>query len=166
MKITNKKGIGLIELIIYMAIMGILMAAITSFIVSNKKIGDRNEAINEVEFQGSEIVEIISRTIINSISINNIYLGESSSQLSLETDNDSPIIFDLSSDSLTIKRGSNSVANLNSNRVIVSNLSFNNFGNSSTKGSISFQFDVEYSNPGNRDEINYFKTFFGAGSLR
>lgn len=160
--LPNRQGVTFIELIIYIAIMGILMAAITSFIASNKKIGDRNEAINEVEFQGSEILEIISQTIRNSISINEPTLGNNSSQLSLETDTDNPTVFDLSSGEIRIKRGSNSATNLNSDRIEISNLNFENFGNDSTKGSIQFSFDVSYSNL----NMDYQRNFSASASLR
>lgn len=165
MELKNRKGVSFIELIIYIAIMGILTAAMTSFIVSNQKIGNRNEAVNEVEFQGNEIVEIISQTIRNSISVNGPDLGNTSSQLSLETD-DGAIVFDLSSGNVTIKRGSASATDLNSDRVEISNLNFENFGNPSTGGSVHFQFNAQYLNPGNREEINYSRTFSGTGSLR
>ena len=166
MKIRNKKGVGLIELVIYIGIMGILTAAITSFIVSNQKIGNRNEAINEVEVQGNEIVEIISQEIRNSKTPINPDLSGSSSSLTL-TDNDSnQIVFDLSGGKVRIERGGGGAIDLNSDRVEISNLDFNNFGLTGTSGSIQFQFEAEYSNPGNKAEINYFRTFSGSASLR
>lgn len=168
MEIQNKNGTSLAELLIYMAIMVILTSAIISFIVLNKKIGDRNEAINEVEFQGQEIVEIISQTIRNGKSINVPALGGSGSQLSLVVDvsGDSPIVFDLVAGKMRIKRGAGVATNLNSDKVVISNLIFKNIGNAGTIGSINFQFNVKYLNPMNKTELNYAKTFFNSGSLR
>jgi len=167
MKMKNKKGMSLIEMLLYVAIMGILIAGITSFIIFNKKISDRNEAINEVEFQSSEIVEVISQTIRNAKSVTEPAFQATGSQLSLTVDApDSTIIFGFSSGKVTIKRGTASATNLNSDQVAVSNLSFKNLGNAETNGSINFQFDATYLNPGNKSELNYAKTFFGSGSLR
>ncbi len=160
----NNKGVGLVELIIYIAIMGILISAITSFIVSNKKIGDRNEAINEVESQGNEVVEIISQTIRNSSSVTTFALGTTATQSEV-VDNGVTIIFDLSGGKIRIKRGGAAVVNLNSDRVTISNLSFKNLGNA-TENSIQFQFDAVYANPGNKVELNYTKTFSNSASLR
>lgn len=162
--LLNRQGTSLIEILIYVAIMGILMAAITSFIVSNKKIGDRDEAISEVETQGNEIVEIISQTIRNSSEITGLALGATASQLTV-VDNGVTIIFNLASGKITLKRGGATAVNLNSDQVVVSNLSFKNFGNA-TKDSIKFQFEAQYSNPGNKAELNYTKTFFSSASLR
>jgi len=164
MKLQNKNGTSLIELIIYIGIMGILMAAITSFIVSNKKIGDRDEAISETETQGNEIIEIISQTIRNSSVVSGLALGASASQLTV-VDNGVTIIFALSGGKVTLKRGAAAAVNLNSDFVTISNLSFKNFGNV-TKDSIKFQFDAQYANPGNKAELNYTKTFSSSGSLR
>ncbi|HRZ34053.1 MAG TPA: type II secretion system protein [Candidatus Moranbacteria bacterium] len=164
MKRKNKKGTSLVELLIYISIMGIMTAAIVSFIASNKKVGDRNEAISEVETQGNEIVEIISQTIRNSSTITGLALGASANQLTV-VDNAVTIVFSLSSGKVTIKRGGASAVDLNTNQVVISNLSFKNFGNA-TKGSINFQFDADYLNSGNRAELNYAKTFSGSASLR
>ena len=164
MKEKNKKGVSLIELMLYISIMGILMAAISSFIYSNKTIGDRNEAISEVETQGNEIVNIISQTIRNSASVTGLALGATATQLTV-VDNGVTIIFNLTSGKVTIKRGAAAAVNLNTDQVVVSNLSFKNFGNA-TKGSINFQFDAAYLNLGGREELNYTKTFSGSGSLR
>lgn len=166
MKSKNKKGIGLIEIVIYVGIMGVFVAAITSFIISNQKIGNRNEAINEVEVQGNEIVDIISQEIRNAKSVVNPDISESNSSLELTNKDSNQIIFDLSGGKLRIERGSGGTTNLNSDRVIVSNLNFNNFGLTGTGGSIQFQFDARYVNPGGKEEINYTRTFSGSASLR
>lgn len=165
MKRKNKKGTSLIELIIYIGIMGVLTAAILSFIISNKKIGDRNEAVSEVEVQGKSIVEIISQTVRNGLAVNGLALGDSATQLSVENDAGT-IDFNLSSGKVTIKRGSNSAVDLNSDRVTVSNLSFQNLGNTGTNGSVRFQFDAAYKNPAGKAELNYTKTFSNSASLR
>jgi len=161
----NKKGTSLVELIIYIGIMGILTAAIVSFIASNKRIGDYDEAISEVETQGTIIVETISQIVRNSSAVSSPTPQNSGGQLTV-VNNGVTIVFDLSSGKVTIKRGSNLAVDLNSNRVVISNLNFQNLGNTGTNGSVRFQFDAQYANPGNKAELNYSKTFYGTGSLR
>ena len=163
----NRRGTSLIELLIYIAIMGIMTAAVTSFVVSNKKVGDHDEAINEVVFQGNTIEEIISQSVRNAISITSPALQASGALLSLAVDTpDNTQVFALSSGKVTIKRGSAAVVNLNSDKVVISSLTFKNLGNASTNGSINFQFTATYLNPRNRSELNYSQTFFGSASLR
>lgn len=168
MDFENKKGTSLIELLIYIAIMVFMMASILSFISYSKKNSSKNEAINEVEFQGGEMVEMISQQIRNAKEINIPLAQTNNSQLAITVDSaiESPTIIDLLNGKMRIKRGAIAANELNSNKIIVSNLIFNNFSNPSTKGSVSFQFDVKYSNASNRTELDYAKTFFGSASLR
>jgi hypothetical protein len=109
-------------------------------------------------------VEIISQTIRNSSSVTDFPLMANATQLTV-VDNGVTILFDLASGKVTLKRGGATAVNLNTDKVVISNLSFKNLGNA-TKGSIKFQFDAVYLNPGNRAELNYSKTFYSSGSLR
>ena len=163
----NRRGTSLIELLIYIAIMGIMMAAVMSFIISNRKVEERDEAISEVVTQGNSIVEIISQATRNGVSVTAPVLQASGSSLSLTVDSpDNTLVFALSSGKVTIKRGSAAAVNLNSDKVVFSSLTFKNLGNASTNGSINFQFTANYLNPGSRSELNYTQTFFGSASLR
>ncbi|MEI7890841.1 MAG: type II secretion system protein [bacterium] len=168
MKLENKKGISLIETLLYVAIMGIFVAAMVSFVMTNKKVSKRNEVVSEVEFNAQSIVEIISQATRNAKSINTPTLQSSAQQLSLVTDvaSENPTIISLSAGKITIKRGNGVAVALNTDKIVISNLIFNNFGNVGTLGSINFQFDAKYLNPSNAQELNFSKTFFGTASIR
>lgn len=167
--LKNKyKGTGFIELIIYMAIATIMIGSIASFVVTNKKMGDSNKVIAEVELQGTDVMQIITQAVRNSISINSPAAGSSGSSLSLVTDTagNNPTVFDLSDGKIRIKEGNNAAIELNSDQVQISNLSFQNLADTGAPGSIRISFDINYLNPGNKPELNYQKTYYGSASLR
>ena len=167
--LKNKyKGTGFIELIIYMAVAIIMLAAISSFVISNKKMEGSNKAIAEVEFQGADIVSIVTQAVRNSQSINSPAAGVSGSTLSIVTDTaeNNPTIFDLSDGKIRIKEGNSSAIELNSDQVEISNLNFQNLADTGAPGSIRISFDIHYLNPGNKPELNYQKTYYDSASLR
>jgi hypothetical protein len=51
-------------------------------------------------------------------------------------------------------------------QVLVSSLSFANYGQSGTTGSVRIQFDVAKVNPNQRTEFQYQKTYYGTASVR
>lgn len=169
-RIFNKKynGVSLIELIVYVGIMAIILLALGSFIISSQKMGKKNQAINEVEFQGNQLIRFVAQSIRNSKTINSPTAGNNTASLSIDTDvfGNNPTVFDLSSGKLRIKEGSNAAVDLNSDQVQVSNLIFKNLANVGTKGIIYVQFDINYLNPGNISELNYQKTFYVSAQER
>jgi len=168
MKHKNYNGISFIELIIYIAIMSIILLSIGAFIASNRKLEKNNQAINEVEFQGTQLVRLITQAVRNSATINSPAAGSSAASLSVNTDTagNNPTVFDLSSGKLRIKEGAAAAINLNSDQIQIANLSFKNLANTSTKGIVYIKFDVSYTNPGNIPELTYQKTFYVSAQER
>lgn len=164
---TKYKGTSFVELIIYIAIMAIMLATITSFILANKKMGDRHKAMTEVELQGTEIMRVITQSIRNAQSVNSPAVGASGSSLSLaiSTLAKNPTVFDLSGGKARIKEGSGSAVNLNSSQVSISNLNFKNMSAANAPGSIRVSFDINYVNPGGKAELNYVKTYVDTASI-
>lgn len=165
---NNYKGTSFIELVIYMAIAIIMIGSIASFVISNKKMGDANRVIAEVELQGADVMQIITQSIRNSESVNSPLAGSSGSSISLVTDTsgNNPTVFDLSDGKIRIKKGSNAAIELNSNQVQISNLNFQNLSDTGAPDSIRVSFDINYLNPGDKPELNYQKTYHGSASLR
>jgi len=162
------KGVTLVELIIYAAIMAIILGSVSSFIYANNKLKDRNQAINETDHSASEIMEIITQSVRNSVLINSPAIGFGASSLSVNTDTagNNPTIFDLSGGKIRIKEGNATVVNLNNDKITLSNLAFKNLGTAGGKSSISVKFDASYVNTGRAGGFEYVKTFYGSASLR
>ena len=160
-----QKGVSLVELIIYVAILSIMFGAIVSFVGVNERIKKRNQAVSEVEVQGREAMRIIIQSIKNAQSAT---VSGSSGNFILTVVSDdvskNPIVFDLNSGILRIKENVSVPVQLTSSRVIVSNLNFTETGWGSTKGSVKMQFDVTYSDPSGN--LNYAKTFYGTANAR
>lgn len=163
----NLRGTSFIELILYIAIMGIMIASIGSFIVSNKKMGDNHKAITEVELQGAEVIRIILQSIRNSQSVNYPAIGMNGASLSLSVGvlTKNPTVFDLSGGKVRIKEGSDSTIDLNSSQVEITNLSFKNMTATNAPGSVRVSFDINYVNPSGKAELNYSKTYVDSASI-
>ena len=164
--VQTKKGVSLVELLLYMAIMGILLTSIVSFISVNESMNKRNQAISEVDMQGWEIMRFLTQSIKNAQSVTQPVFGESSIALSLIVDDQvkNPTIFDVSSGVVRVKEGLSSPIALTNAQVIVSNLLFTNVGSDATKESIKIQFDISYFNMS--DNTRYQKTMYGTATPR
>ena len=162
----NKKGVTLIELLLYLSLFIVIFGALfTSLQVfySNKI---KNRTIMEVEQQGQIVSLIISQEIRNVQSIISPGLGSSSSILSLEHLNpaNSPLSFSLFDNKIIINEGGD-INDLTASRLKAENLSFVN--NSVVDGTqtIFFSFDLSYDSISSRNEYIYEKNFSGTVNL-
>lgn len=164
--VQTKKGVSLVELLLYMAIMGILLTSIVSFISVNESMNKRNQAISEVDMQGWEVMRFLTQSIKNAQSVTQPVFGENSAVLTLIVDDQTknPTIFDVSSGVLRVKEGLSNPTTLTNAQVIVSNLSFTNTGVDATEESIKIQFDISYFNTS--DNTQYQKTIYGTATPR
>ena len=165
---SNNKGFGLVELMIYISIASILLLSISSFYFTILKSRVRNNVVMEVDQQGVYLMNIITQIIRNAESINSPSTGLSNASLSLdvlETSQD-PTIFDLSSNTVRIKEGSDDHIFLTNSHIIVSNLNFTNLSKAETPGIIKIEFTINYNSSNPSAEYNYSKTFYSSASLR
>ncbi|MGF7228746.1 MAG: PulJ/GspJ family protein [Candidatus Saccharibacteria bacterium] len=96
--VHNNSGYTLIELLLYVAILGGLLTSITYFfgMVADARV--KNQTISEVNDQGTAVMDYMTQTIHNATSITTPATGASGSSLSLvvPTGSLSPTIFDAS----------------------------------------------------------------------
>lgn len=166
-KAKNIKAFSLIEVMLYTAILSVFLLSMASFINSVIAAKAKNKIILEVERQGEYISSIIYNKIINSQSIN-YPVSSSNSSLSLNT-NDSnlnPTIISVVDNKVAITEGISDPVYLNSNNIIVSNLSFteNSFANSPENISATFTLSVDTES--NKAEFNYSQDFYVDASKR
>jgi type II secretory pathway pseudopilin PulG len=164
----SQTGFTLLELLLYVAIVGMLLLALAYFFVgtASTRIGGQIE--NDVNQQATFAMETITQTIRNSDSITAPAANVSGAQLTLAMTPStvSPTIFALSSGVLTIKEGAGTVVPLTSSSVVVSNLTFSNASKASTPGSVQISFTMASSSTSNRSEFSYSKTFTTTASVR
>lgn len=164
----NKSGFTLVELIIYIALMGVLLLALSGFFGLVLRSRVKTQSISEVEQQGIQVMQIISQTVRNSTTINSPSTGASGASLSVAvaTPAKSPTVFDLSGGAIEIKEGAGAAVALTNSRVVASDLSFYNLTRSGTKGIVRIQFTLTRLNLSNRNELNYSKIFYATAALR
>jgi len=163
------RGFTLIELLLYIAIISILLLAVSSFLSTLLEARIKNQTVAEVEQQGMQIMNIITQTTRNAARINNPTIGTSSSTLSINTyiSTTTPTVFYVASSTVRMTEADGAAVDLNNARVMATNLLFWNFSrSSSTPGSIRIQFTLSSVNNSSRVEYNFSKTFTSTASLR
>jgi len=171
MKFLRKKsgaGFTLIELLLYIGLSGAMLLAVSVFLSIIIQSRVENQVSAEVEHQGWQIIQSITQTIRNSEAINSLPAGSSASSISLQVSDvaKNPTIYDLSGTTIRITEGGGSPIDLNSSRVELSNLSFQNLSRLDTPGIIRISFDLTHINPASKKEYDYTKTFYATASLR
>jgi prepilin-type N-terminal cleavage/methylation domain-containing protein len=163
-----RKGFTLVEMLLYIAILSIIIMAFSSFFFLSYTSRIKAAAIAEVEQQGSQTMSLITQNIRNATSIASPTAGVSAGSLTLTEyiGANSPTVFDQSVDTLRITEGVATAVNLTSNRIVVSNLSFQNLSRPSTPGVVQIKFTLTHINPSNRGEYIYSKNFTSTASLR
>jgi len=157
----------MIESLLYIAIVSILLVSLTTFFSLILQSKNRSQTISEVDNQGLIIMHLMTRTIRNSTSITSPSVGVSASSLTLVVPDGtrSPTIFNATSGVLNITEGTGAAITLSSNRIIISNLSFNNVTKSGTTGTIKISFTLTYNNTAGRQEFNYSQTYNDSASI-
>lgn len=164
----NQKGFTLIELLLYVSIISVMLLVFSQFLSLLFQSRIKNQAILEVESQGTQIVTQISQIIRSADNINSPSAGSTASSASIDVYNASkdPTLFDLSSGTIRIKEGAGSYISLNNSKVTASSLTFKNLSRTGTPGIMTFQFTLTFLNPSLRNEYDYSKTYYGSASLR
>jgi len=166
---NNKKGMTLLELILYISLVSVVLLAISGLIFSVLQSRVRNQVVSEVEEEGLITIQIISQAIRNAKNINSPSTGSAGASLSLASLDllKDPTVFDSSGSVIRISEGSGTTVNLTSlSMVAVSNLSFKNLTPAESPGVISFSFVLTHINLSGRREYDYSKTFYGSANLR
>lgn len=164
----NQKGYTLIELLLYVAMIGILLLGASSFFSLSLSARIKSQSITEVNQQGVAAMEYITQTIRNATSITSPAAGATSNSLTLVVPNGSlsPTIFNLAGSTLQVKEGAAAAIALTNSTIGVGSLTFKNLSRSGTDGIIQISFVVSRTNAGGRPEYNYQQTFTSSVSLR
>lgn len=164
----NKKAFTLLEVILYVIVVGIVLFAISLLIGLLFTSRVKNTVIAEVEQQGVQIMDLITQTARNAESITSPGAGSSSGVLILDVVNgaNDPTQFDLDSSRVRITEGAGSPTYIINDNVTVSGLTFTNLTRASTPGTIRIEFTITYSSSSLRNEYTYSKTFYGTATLR
>ncbi len=167
MQDTNKKksGFTLIETLLYLAIAGSLLLAISLSLAAVLQARVKYQTVSEVEQQGAFAVSVMTQAVRNAQIINQPPAGTGGSLLSLNSSGGA-VIFDGSGGSLTETVGSGSAISLLSPDINVTGLIFNNLSRPATPGIVQIQMTLNYNTDSTGEEYNYSSTFYDSASLR
>jgi len=164
---NTQNGYTLLELLIYVAIIGVLLTGVTVFfgVVADARL--KNQAVAEVNDQAMAAMDYITQTIRNATSITAPTATTSGASLTLvvPTGSLSPTVFSLSGSTLQVKEGAAAAVPLTSNDVQVSNLTFTNLTRSGTSGNVQVTFTINRTNPNAHNEFDYQKTFTSSAEI-
>lgn len=154
-------GYTLVELLLYVAMLGILLSAVTYFFGTAADARIKNQTINEVNEQGAFLLQSMTQTIRGATSITTPAIGASGSSLTIvvPTSSLSPTTYSLSNGVMQIKEGTAAAVSLTNSRVQISSFTVTNLSRSGTKGIVQLRFTVSHSNPSARAEYDYSRTF-------
>lgn len=169
---TNMKrqqaGYTLIELILYVGIVGGLLLAVTGFFGISVSSRVKNQSISEVNQQGAYAMDYITQSIRNADSITLPLAAGSGAQLTLvvPTASLSPTIFTLNSGVLQVQEGVAAAVPLTSSKVTISGLTFTNLSRTGTPGIVRVSFTVTRNSTAGTNDYDYSKTFTSSAALR
>jgi len=153
-------GFTLMELLLYVSIIGSIMLVMSVFFSVLQHQGVRSRVIMEVEEQSLAPMQIMTQIIRNSTAIILPPTGTSSSSATLNS-----TIFSLASGAITMKEGGSAAVPLTSAKVVVSNLTFTNLS-ATSPGILQIQYAVSYNNPDGMPEYTYTKISTSTATLR
>jgi type II secretory pathway pseudopilin PulG len=164
----RQSGYTLIELLLYVSVVGSLLIALSMFFATAADARVKGQTISEVNQQGTAAMEYITQTIRNADSITAPAAAGSGASLTLAVPTValSPTIFDLSGTVLEVKEGTAAYIALTTNDLQITNLTFKNLTRSGTAGVVQVSFTITRTNPNNKNEYDYQKTFVTSAALR
>jgi prepilin-type N-terminal cleavage/methylation domain-containing protein len=169
---SDQRGFTLIELLIYVAIFASIIGAVVglALLASSQKVMSQNTA--DINYQGEAVMAMITQTVRRSTAISSPNPGNTSGTLTLAMASASvnPTVFGSVTDATTtrmrIGEGNPAIYNnLTNGRAVLSDLTFTNMSNPSTKGSVQIRFTLRYNTTSNRPELQFAKTFYGAATI-
>ena len=175
-KLKNKRGITLVELLLYVSLVSIVVLSISSFFILILQDNAKSQIITNVNDQGKFAINIINRAIREASDVINPTVGIPSNSLVLRMDDLSkdPTVFSVDNNGiLSITEGISNSVSLTNSRVIFSGIKVGQIINSifSTtpdggNKNISFDFNLKTNNTNTSFEYNYSKNFTGGMTLR
>lgn len=168
MRQSSRSGFTLLEFLLAVAIGVTMVGAIVESTMLVFAARVEQQAIAEVEQQGTLALQRILQMVRNAEAITSPAVGVSAPVLVLDVvpTVDDPMTFDLASGVLRITRGAGATIALTNSRVTASALTVDNRAYVGTRGTVRVSFVLDHQNPSGREEYAYQQTFSGSASLR
>lgn len=165
MKINNKKGFMLAELVVYISILAVISVLVIGFILTMIKSFGRIKVAQLVDDSARNSLERISNEIrfAGSIRVASSTLGTNPGVLVLNTNNrttgaTTTLEFSLNNSMLRIKEGSSAYENLTSSSTEVTNLIFRRIVSTSTQEAVKIEMTLKATKGGIEKTSNFYDT--------
>lgn len=145
--LKSKKGFTLVELLIYIAILGVVLVVITGFFWNIALGYIKESAYQELQYNGRFALTKITQEIRRAKSIIDPLQGSTSNRLVLEMLDNSQEVFELDQGNLVVVKNNNK-ASITTKQVVIDNLNFANMSNDNDFGIVKIDINLSYSNPG------------------
>lgn len=170
-KINNldrRRAFTIIELLLYIALVSVLLLSLSAFWANTIQSRIKTQTISEVDEVGTQAMNLITQSIRNADSVTTPAVGTSGAGLTLTmaTAGVNPTVFDLSSGVIRVTEGATPAVNIISDKLAITNLSFQNLSGVGSPGVVRVSFTVTYKNTSGRNEYDYSKTFYNTASVR
>jgi len=162
---SNQKGATLIELIIYISIVGMILTTISVFLLDVLSYRIKTVAISEIAINGRLIQDRLHDAIRHAQAVNTSgsTFGSDPGVLSLDMVDsaDDPTVFSLTGNDGQFQMSQGVSANmlLTSDSVEVTNLVFTNLTSADDVGIIQVQYTLKTTNPSSSKEYDYEESF-------
>lgn len=164
---SNERGFTLIETLIYSVIVGMVLLTFASFSMSISSVRNKVYVMSELQANARVVVELMTQKILSAKSVSLPAKGESTEQLILLMPDGTPTTtFQISDLVLQMVTEGVTSTSLNSEQVIISNLSFTNFSTGTIRDNIVIRFLASYINPSGDRDYNFSQQIETAVSLR
>ncbi len=161
-----KKGFTLIEVLIYITIIGVVVSGFIAFTLSISNSRSKNYVMQEVQANSRVALGLISQKIRLAEDVITPSEGNSTSTLILDMPAPDPnLTFSITNGILGITEGVGNPTPITSGEVNVSNLSFTNWAIAGERDNIRVEMTVEYKNPSSK-EYEYSQNLQTSVSIR
>lgn len=165
---TMRKGFTLVELLLYTAISASLLLMLSLFFHTALETRVKQQAIAEVEEQGTAAMQQLLQDARNAESIISPATSTSAGSLTLNMPGTAinTVVYDSAGGALRIMRGTTSTMALTNTRVSVSDVIFTNLSGFGTRGTLRAAFTLAYAASTTRAEYMYSRRFIGSATMR
>lgn len=159
-------GFTLVELLLYVAGSAVLLMIVSVFLSELLRARVKNQTVAEVEQQGVQAMNTITKVVRNAATINTPSMGATDdTTLSVTSPSTVTSVFQLISGAITESDNGGAEVALTNSQVTVSNFVIQNLSRSGTPGTVRIRFTLTYKNTRNQYEYDYKKTFYTSATL-
>lgn len=155
----------MVELLIFIGIFSLFMLSMISFLNTINSTRLKSQISLEVDYQGSEVLRVMTQAIRNAKTIDFPAISASSDTLTVVSAMPATTTFSLSSSTIFMTENSNPPVALTNNLVHASSLVFSNYSKPATPGNIKIGFALSDASS-TRSVSQYSLSFYGSASIR